>query len=255
MANPVSSPPGGSSNGMTNRRSYDLTEDPVFYIALCIFCFLTTFLPAFLGQPNLLPILQTAALTIFVAIPLRRGKVTRGILVVAIWLVLQFLIMSVGTALLPRPFDRAIHDGFSYYEMLLLWLHSGGGLQEPVLASPFARLGEFFLVLLGTLLTAGLVGVWLLARAVNELGFVVGLMAPSGPATILVGLMPWRVMTIAGHAGFVVLLAQPLLTNNWNPASYIGKHRRLIHSSIVLVALGFVLEYTIPGLWKGVWGY
>lgn len=255
MANPVSSPPDGSSNGITSRRRYDLTEDPVFYITLCVFCFLTTFLPAFLGQPNLLPILQTAALTIFVAIPLRRGKVTRGILVVSLWLLLQFLIMSVGTALLPRPFDRAIHDGFSYYDTLLLWLHSGGGLQEPVRASPLARLGEFILVLLGTLLTAGLVGVWLLARAVNELGFVVGLMAPGGPATILVGLMPWRVMTIAGHAGFVILLAQPLLTNNWSPASYIGRHRRLIQSSIVLVALGFVLEYTIPGLWKGLWGY
>ena len=255
MANPVSSPPGGSSNGMTSRRRYDLTEDPVFYVTLGIFCFLTTFLPAFLGQPNLLPILQTAALTIFLAIPLRRGKVSMAILVVSLWMVLQFLIMSVGTALLPRPFERAIHDGFSYYESLLLWLHSGRGLQEPLLASPLARVGEFIMVLLGSLLTAGLVGVWFLARAVNELGFVVGIMAPSGAAKLLVGLMPWRVMTIAGHAGLVVLLAQPILTNSWNPAPYIGRYRRLIQSSIVLVALGLVLEYTIPDLWKGVWGY
>ena len=255
MANPVSSPPGGSSNGMTDRRKYDLTEDPVFYVTLAIFCFLTTFLPAFLGQPNLLPILQTAALTIFLAIPLRRGKVSMAILVVSLWLVLQFLIMSIGTALLPRPFERAIHDGFSYYESLLLWLHSGGGLQEPLTAGPLARVGEFVVVLLGSLLTAGLIGVWFLARAVNELGLVVGIMAPGSAAALLVGLMPWRVMTIAGHAGLVVLLAQPILTNSWNPAKYIGRHRRLMRSSIVLVVLGLLLEYTAPDLWKGVWGY
>ncbi|MDE0180326.1 MAG: hypothetical protein OXL39_03210 [Caldilineaceae bacterium] len=255
MPNRVSSSSAGGANGMTSRRRYDLTADPVFYVTLGIFCFLTTFLPAFLGQPNLLPVLQTVALTVFLAIPLRRGRIYRGVLVVSIWLLLQFLIMSIGTTLLPRPFDRAIHDGFSYYDTLLLWLHSGGGLQEPVLASPLARLGEFILVLLGSLLTAGLVGVWLLTRAVNELGFVVGLMASGGPATLLVGLMPWRVMTIAGHAGLVVLLAQPLLTNNWSPAFYIGRYRRFTGLSIILVALGLVLEYTIPGLWKGVWGY
>ncbi len=173
---------------MTSRRRYDLTADPVFYVTLGIFCFLTTFLPAFLGQPNLLPVLQTVALTVFLAIPLRRGRIYRGVLVVSIWLLLQFLIMSIGTTLLPRPFDRAIHDGFSYYETLLLWLHSGGGLQEPVLASPLARLGEFILVLLGSLLTAGLVGVWLLTRAVNELGFVVG---PAG----------WRSMAAEAFSG------------------------------------------------------
>lgn len=255
MPNSVSSSPAGGANGMTSRRGYDLTADPVFYVTLGVFCFLTTFLPAFLGQPNLLPFLQTVALTAFLAIPLRRGRIYRGLVVVSIWLLLQFLIMSIGTALLPRPFDRAIHDGFSYYETLLLWLHSGGGLQDPVLASPLARLGEFFLVLIGSLLTAGLVGVWLLTRAVNELGFVVGLMATGGPAALLVGLMPWRVMAIAGHAGLVVLLAQPVLTNNWSPAVYVGRHRRFIGSSIILVALGFVLEYTIPELWKGVWGY
>ncbi len=255
MANPVSSPPDGSSNGMTSRRRYDLTEDPVFYVTLGAFCFLTTFLPAFLGQRTLLPILQTAALTIFLAIPLRRGKVPQGVLVVSIWLALQLLIMAFGTALLPLPFERAFHNGIDYYDAAVLWLYAGGGPQEPLTATPLFRLGETFLVLLGSLLTAGLVGVWSLARAVNELGFVIGLMAFGGPSALFVGLMPWRLLTIAGHAGIVVLLAQPLLANNWSPGFYLSRHGRLLKISLILSLLGILLEFMIPEFWISIWGY
>jgi hypothetical protein len=166
---------------------------------------------------------------------------------------LQTLIMIVGTALLPVVFERAIHDGFAYHRSLLEWSVTGQNLPGWLLNSPGTRLVELFGVLLGSLLSAGLVGIWFLMRAVNQFAYAVGRLAMEGPAGLFLGLMPWRLFTIAGYAGFVVLLAQPLLNNTWNPAFYVTRQRRLITVSIVLVAVGLLLEVSLPGVWRTIW--
>ena len=240
-------------NGSPERRRYDLTKDPIYYITFGFFALLTTALPAALGQPNFLPIAQTVAITLFLAVPLRRGLVGRSILVLSAWLVLQTLIMIVGTALLPVLFERAIHDGFAYHRSLLEWSVTGQDLPGWLLNAPGARLVELFGVLLGSLFSAGLVGLWFLMRAVNQFAYAVGRLSMEGPPGLLLGLMPWRLSIIAGYAGFVVLLAQPLLNNAWNPAFYITRQRRLITVSIALVALGLLLEVTLPGVWRMIW--
>ncbi|MCY4411199.1 MAG: hypothetical protein OXC27_12095 [Caldilineaceae bacterium] len=240
-------------NGSPEKRRYDLTKDPIYYITFGFFALLTTALPAALGQPNFLPIAQTVAITLFLAVPLRRGLVGRSVLVLAAWLLLQTLIMIVGTALLPVLFERAIHDGFAYHRSLLEWSVTGQDLPGWLLNSPGTRLVELFGVLLGSLFSAGLVGLWFLMRAVNQFGYAVGRLSMEGPPGLLLGLMPWRLSIIAGYAGFVVLLAQPLLNNAWNPAFYITRQRRLITVSIALVALGLLLEVTLPGVWRIIW--
>ena len=242
-----------TQNGSSERRHYDLTKDPIYYITFGFFALLTTALPAVLGQPNFLPIAQTVALTLFLAVPLRRGLVGRGILVLSVWLILQTLMMIVGTALLPVVFERAIHDGFAYHRSLLEWSVTGQDLPGWLLNSPGSRLVDLFGVLLGSLLSAGLVGIWFLMRAVNQFAYAVGRLAMEGPAGLFLGLMPWRLSMIAGYAGFVVLLAQPLLNNTWNPAFYVTRQRRLITVSIALVAVGLLLEVSLPGVWRTIW--
>jgi len=54
-------------------REYQLTRDPVFYLMAAFFAFLTTALPALLGQFRFMPIGQTLVLAIFMAIAVRRG--------------------------------------------------------------------------------------------------------------------------------------------------------------------------------------
>ena len=240
-------------NGSSERRHYDLMKDPIYYFTFGFFAILTTALPAALGQPNFLPIAQAVALTLFLAVPLRRGLVGKGILVLSVWLVLQTLVMIVGTALLPPVFERAIHDGFAYHRSLLEWSVTGQNLPGWLFNSPVARLVELFGVLLGSLLSAGLVGLWFLMRAVNQFAYAVGRLALEGPPGLILGLMPWRLAMIAGYAGFVVILAQPLLTNSWSPAFYIKRQRRLLTASLTLVAIGLLLEMTLPGLWRSIW--
>ena len=240
-------------NGSPKARNYDLVKDPIYYVTFGFFALLTTALPAALGQPNFLPIAQTVAITLFLAIPLRRGRIATALVVLSTWLVLQLFVMIVGSALLPLVFERAIHDGFAYHRALLEWSATGLNLPGSILQSPLSRLVEFFGVLLGSLLSAGLVGLWFLVRAVNQFGFGVGRLALEGPSVLLLGLMPWRLATLAGYAGLIILLAQPLLTNNWNPALYLSRQRRLATASAILIMIGLVLEIALPGLWRSMW--
>ena len=263
--------------GMSTTRQYDLTMDPIFYVTLGFFALFTTILPGIMGQPNFLPIAQTLALTIFLAIPLRRGRVDRGIQVLIIWLTLQLLFMVVGTLLLPAVFERAIHGGFAYRSALVEWAATGHGLPGwfgkramPTAGGPLpvcarvglcqslstggyvlSRLGEISGISLGSLLSAGLVGLWFLIRALNQFGYAAGRLALEPPLWPALGLWAsWRLITFAGYAGFITLLAQPLLNNNWNPNFYLSQHGRLIRMSALLMALGLLLELTLPGLWR-----
>ena len=242
-----------ASNGSPKARNYDLVKDPIFYITFGFFALLTTVLPAVLGQPNFLPIAQTVAITLFLAIPLRRGRVGTALVVLSSWLFLQLFVMIVGSALLPLVFERAIHDGFAYHRALLEWSVTGVSLPGSLMQTPGSRLLELVGIALGSLLSAGLVGLWYLMRAVNQFGYGVGRLALAGPSGLILGLMPWKLATLAGYAGLIVMLAQPLLTNIWNPAHYLVRQRRLIVASIVLIALGLVLEFALPGLWRATW--
>lgn len=242
-----------SPNGLSASRKYDLMADPMFYITFGFFALLTTLLPAALGQPNFLPVVQTLALTLFLAFPLRQGRLDRAILLLSAWLALQFLAMFAGTALLPLVFERAIHDGFDYHRTLLEWSVTGEGLPGWLLSSPLSRLGEVAGIMLGSLFSAGLVGIWFLMRAVNQLGYAVGRLAMDSPQWLLLGLFPWRLATISGYAGFVLLLSQPLLINNWNPVFYVTRQRRLVTVATTMLALGLALELTLPGLWRSAW--
>lgn len=230
-----------------------MVKDPIYYITFGFFALLTTALPAALGQPNFLPIAQTVAITLFLAIPLRRGRITTALVVLTSWLLLQLFVMIAGSALLPMVFERAIHEGFAYHRALLEWSVTGISLPGSVLQAPGSRLLELVGILIGSLLSAGLVGLWFLMRAVNQFGYGIGRLAVEGPAGLILGMMPWKLATLAGYAGLVVMLAQPLLTNIWKPAYYLVRQRRLAIASLVLIALGLVLEFALPGLWRVMW--
>ena len=240
-------------NGTAKPRRYDLIKDPIYYVTFGFFALLTTALPAALGQPNFLPIAQTVAITLFLAVPLRKGRIGTAVIVLATWLALQLLVMIAGSALLPLVFERAIHDGFAYHRALLEWSATGLRLPGSILQNPGSRLIEFLGILLGSLLSAGLVGLWFLMRAVNQFGYGVGRLALEGPPGLLLGLMPWRLATLAGYAGLAAMLAQPLLVNIWRPTHYFARQRRLAAVSVALIALGLVLEFLLAGLWRTIW--
>lgn len=233
---------------------YDLTRDPLFYGTLVFFVLLTTAVPGLMGQPNFMPVIQALALTVFTAIALRRGGIGPALRVATVWLVVQGLFLWLLTWLLPGQIEKAIHDGFFIRAGLMEWTYGSGILPGSLPAAPLARLREIAGIVLGSLATVGLIGGWFLVKGVNLLAYGIGSLwrGIGSPLGILLGLAPWRLAQLAGYTGLFVLLIQPLLLNNWNPAHYLSTQRRLILVSLALVAGGLIAELFLPGLWRAV---
>ncbi len=233
---------------------YYLTADPIFYITVAMFALLTTAVPALLGQPRFMPIIQAICLTVFLSFALRKQQVKHAASLLGLWLVIQFATMTVLTWSFADHVEQAIIDGFGQRAALLSWRFAGAPLPGGVLTQPLSRALELLGVVLGSIATGGLVGNWFLMRAVNLTGFHTGslLHVAHGPLSLLAALPFWTLVRIAGYASCVLLCAEPLLTGNWSPAYYWRHHHRLIIVSLLLLALGLVLELALPPLWKSV---
>ena len=236
------------------QRSYSLAHDPLFYITVGFFACLTTGLPAVIGQPNFMPILQTVALFIFLLIPLRQGLIRQALWVLALWLVLQFSVVVTLTWLLETRVETAFHDGFHYRMAYIAWFYGAESALRPdsFSAAPSARLLELLGILVGSLVSGGLIGVWFLVKSANLAAYGMGalLVSLKSMAALLLALPLWTLLRIAGYAGLVTLLSQPLLTSNWQPLSYWRSQRRLITIAGGLLLLGLLLELFLPDLWR-----
>jgi hypothetical protein len=234
------------------QEQYSLVRDPVFYVMLAFFALLTTAMPAALGQPRFLPFAQTVALFAFLALAIRQRKVPQAVLILAIWLALQIIALILTTWLAPDQVERAINEGFEYRTAFLGWFYGAGALPASLSAQPAARLGELLGIIFGSLLTGGLLGVWFLVRAANLAAYGAGVLGHDSGLFFnsIAGLPLWTLLRLAGYAGFVVLLAEPLFSRNWSPAYYLASRRRLLLISVTLLGLGLLLEVVLPGAWR-----
>jgi hypothetical protein len=235
-----------------SQEQYSLVRDPVFYLMLAFFALLTTAMPAALGQPRFLPFAQTIALFAFLALAVRQRKMPQALLILAIWLILQIIALILTTWLLPGQVERAISDGFAYRTAFLGWFYGAGALPGSLTVQPAMRLVEMFGIIFGSLLTGGLLGVWFLVRAANLAAYGAGALAHDSGLFFnsIAGLPLWTLLRLAGYAGLVALLAEPLFSRNWSPAYYLASRRRLLLGSASLLALGLLLEIALPGAWR-----
>lgn len=233
---------------MTNDDS--ITCDPIYYVTVAIFALLTTVLPALLGQPRFLPIIQTLSLTIFVAITLHRRHPRGAINIMAGWLIFQFIIIVLLTRIFPQQVESAIAGGFTYRGAITSWFYGGAPHPNIVTTNPGAFLLEFMGIVIGSLATAGLVGNWILMGIVNKAAFGTGILLSSlaNPGQAFLVIPYWTLLRVAGYAGFVILAAMPLLTATWSPNVYWQNHRRLILVSAGLLVAALLLELFLPGI-------
>lgn len=235
-------------------RPYSLAHDPLYYITVAFFALLTTGLPTAIGQPNFLPIIQTVALFIFLLIPLRQGFMRQALLVLGLWLVLQFAVVLLLTWLMEARSERAFHDGFQYRMAYIAWFFGAAAALRPDSfgAHPLTRLIELLGILGGSLISGGLIGVWFLVKSVNLAAYSMGVLLIALKSTVgwLLAIPFWSFVRIAGYTGLVALLGEPLLTGNWQPRFYWHTRRRLILTASALLLLGLLLELFLPDLWR-----
>ncbi len=237
---------------MTQR--YTLAHDPIFYITVVFFALITSALPAVIGQPTFLLIAQTLTLFAFMLITLRQRLLRQTLRVVVLWLVTQFIVILSATVLVEERVQLAFPDGFTYGMSYIEWFYSAGDTIRPdsFTAQPVARIVELIGITLGSLLSAGLIGIWFLVRALNLAAFHMGalLLVGDNPAAYVGAVPLWALVRISGYAGFVVLLAEPLVTRNWQPFFYLRTRRRLLFIAVILTLIGLLLELFLPDLWR-----
>jgi hypothetical protein len=227
-----------------------ITYDPIYYGTAGFFALLTTALPALMGQPRFLPIIQTMALTVFVAVALHHRNPRGALKVMAYWLPIQFIVLTLLTRFFGAQTEAAFTNGFVYRGAIAAWFFAGAPYPDGLVTSPLSYLLEFVGVVIGSLVTAGLVGVWILVRLVNQAAYGTGILLTSLQTSwhALLVIPYWTLLRAAGYAGLIVLCAEPLLTYNWSPSYYWQNHRRLILVSVGLVILGLLVELILPDI-------
>ena len=232
------------------RTSKSITRDPLYYITAAFLALLTTALPALLGQPRFLPIIQTLSLITFVTVALHNRNQRGAIRLMAMWLLIQFSVMVLLTRFVTGQLELAIADGFAYRAAITTWFFGGAPHPSGLASQPLAYLIEFAGIVVGSLVTAGLVGAWFLVRLVNQAAYGTGILLATlaNPAQSFLVIPYWTLLRAAGYGGLIVLCAMPLLTSQWSPSYYWQHHRKLIIVSLALVALGIIVELFLPGI-------
>ena len=233
---------------MSNNNS--ITHDPIYYVTVGFFALLNTALPAALGQPRFLPIIQTISLFVFVAVALHHRNVSGAIKVMAIWLPIQFVAIALLTSIFPAQVEAAFTAGFAYRGAISYWFFGGAPHPATMTTEPVAYFAGLAVTLLGSLITAGLAGIWILVRIVNQSAYGAGVLLSllENPGQALLVVPYWTLLRAAAHAGLVVLLAQPLLTGTWSPGYYWRNQQRLVQVTFLLLVLALLAELVLPGL-------
>lgn len=238
-------------------KEYNLSRDPVFFATVGFFALLTTGLPVVLGQFRFLPIVQSVALTVFLFVPLRQRDLRSALIVVFLWLGLTMAAVFALTWYDAVRVESAFEDGFMYRAAFAEWYYADNAQSSPLPASfatqPLASIVEIAGIILGSLLTAGLVGAWFLMKAANLAAFGAASLAPTlpNPLWILVALPVWSILQVIGGGGLLVLLAEPLASGKMTAGLHeLGRSRRLpllLFGSMFV--LGILLEFVLPPFW------
>lgn len=238
---------------------HSLITDPIFVMCVAIFAFLTTLFPFAAGLPVLMPILQTLFLIVFLIMIVRKRHPVQAVRVLCIWIVIQLFVALLVSAFFPGQAERAIVDGFARRTAFLEWLFAGSVLPDGIATNTLGRVLEMVVMFIGTLVSAGLIGVWLLVRTVNLAGFYAGSAVNSlgSFAGVLPGLPIWTILRILSYIGFVSVLSEPILTGNWSISHYLFNpespiRRRILLASIILLLASILLELILPNAWRTV---
>ena len=232
-------------------RAYQLSRDPAYFLMAAFFALLTTALPAVMGQPRFMPFIQAVVLTIFLAISVRRGDMRSGLVVVFLWLTTSMLLILLLTWFVPDQLERAFENGFMQRAMISEWYFAHSPLPGAVTTEPIATFVEIVGIVLGALLTGGLVGAWFLVRMANLAAFSAGhLLGILGdPLLIFVALPVWSILAIVGAGGLLVVCSEPLLTGRFELGAWFRRRKQLLAIFGAIFALSLLDEAILPAFW------
>lgn len=238
--------------------TYRVLDDPLVYPVIALGVALTTFLPVFLGQRLCLPLLNALVIFPFLVGALRTGRLRRGLRLAAFWAVCQTVAALLASFFLSSRADFAVLNALEMRTQLYTLVATGQSQPGFVVGIPLdlPRLAlQALAVVGGSLVTAGLAGLFLDAVTINATSHAAASLLREAGRPLPALLLAWPVWTAVRLAGYLVLgaaLAEPLAAGDPEGIGLAGwwqRRRRLIAVGVGLVLLGILLQVVLTPTW------
>jgi hypothetical protein len=206
-----------------------------------------------LGQPWLLPALNTLPAYVAMVARLRAADLRGAIVTVLVWAAGLAVFGTLSFALWPSRVDAVVLNGPAYRDEIFAWICTGFGREGDVrqfLPQHALHLAGFALL---SLATASALSILMGAVLMNYMAFYVASLARGGaplPSVLLLGWQPWAIARIAAFCVLGAVLAEPLLSRlvGYRYAGLLAARRWLL-----LAAGGILADVLLKALLAPVW--
>jgi len=167
------------------------------------------------GHRAFLLVMNALVVAPFFVLAVRRGRPSRAIGLTLAWCLFQVLSITMLTLAVPQQAESGIAQGLEYRSEMVQWIATGHSRENtPALFLP-AQMRNFGLLVVVTILTGGLGGLFMIAGLINYTGFYIAhLIAHTTRPALLIG-VAWSLAEVIGYVICCVVLAEPLLRLDW----------------------------------------
>jgi len=207
-----------------------------------------------LGQPWLLPLLNTLPAYALMAVLLRRGQRRQAVATTLVWAAALVICGTLCFALWPSDPTALVLNGVAYRDEMFQWIRTGQGSEGDwrlFLPQHLAHLGAFVAL---SLATASLVSMCMGAVLMNYMACYVAALARAGvaPATVVAfGWQPWAICRVAAFCVLGAILAEPLLSRVWR---YEYSGLRAARPYLLWAAAGILADCLLKASLVPTWG-
>lgn len=205
-----------------------------------------------LGQPWLLPLLNTVPAYALMVERLRAGRRAEAVRAMLVWAAALAVFATRAFTLWPRSPDALVLNGPAYREEMLRWIRTGEGAEghwRLFLPQHLVHLAAFVVLCLAT---ASAASITMGAVLMNYMAFYVSSLARAGApawAVVLLGWQPWALCRVAAFSTLGVVLAEPILVRLGVAPRTPGRGRY-----VAWAAAGILADWTLKVTLAPAWG-
>jgi hypothetical protein len=206
-----------------------------------------------LGQPWLLPLLNTAPAYVAMAQRLRKGDRQGAAVAMLVWALALAAFGTLAFRFWPSPPDALVLNGPAYRDEMFRWIQTGEGREGSLRLFLPQHLGHLLAFVALSLATASALSILMGAVLMNYMAFYVASLGRAGApvwALAAVGWHPWSVCRVAAFCVLGVALAEPLLSRLLRyPYPGLRASRRLFALAAAGLLADVVLKATLAPAW------
>jgi hypothetical protein len=206
-----------------------------------------------LGQPWLLPLLNTAPAYALMVARLRANDRRGAVAAVLVWALALAVFGTLTFTLWPAPVDRIVIHGPEYRDEMFRWIRTGEGSEGNFRLFLPQHVVHLVLFVALCLVTASTTSMLMGALLMNYMDFYVASLARAGVPPWIALLFGWQPYAISRVAAFCILgavLAEPLLSRTLRyPYPGLPVARRYLAVAAGLILADWLIKAVIAPTW------